>query len=687
MKEVRRGRRQNDNFEALGFTLKRKVVNGKSKYAALCAFCSKEIANTCRKRLQSHRNVCVKKVTVYTDNSEDTSTDTEENCAVSQGLNSHVTMSPDLNSTNISEQKSTAEACTTYDIGESTSDNIKKVLATLHSSHNKKNIDIVLEDSEESTDNCQSNLSDGNDFMQLAQQSILGSSGNSTVSTTVSEKAKRKRKSIDSVDGICGKRKSISSDTNAFDFLFDPSCRREAEDKVINAIAKFFYGCNIPFSVIESDHFKNMIGSLHSYYALKIPGQKELSTNMLDKHYSDCISEAARHCQANSILLINRWKSASNSITVVTRFHNSNSNKHMFLHAKDFGSTSELEENLFEIIEESKLIARETYNTRVYAVVSDTASDMRRIGKSSNLWYSNCNSHIANLLVKDICSDIEVVRSCVEKLTTILKEFKCPALEEKCIEQGGFKVKSPDEASWCSYRDSLVSLKINLPFMRQTIANNKCDVTLELKKSLFDDDFEKDCQTCIELLDPVCEFVDAIQASDCNLSDIVDLWNKVYNNEIYQGYVKSLIEIRRSQSINIFALTAHYLNPRKNFDNLSEEERNAVGDFLLEELSQKGIIEWAQYKERTGIFQALFNEEITDSVIFWEKATFKAPELSHFALKCLQIPVSNIQTELFSNWSSIHSLTRNKLTSEGSKKLLYVYYSLKMKDQNKSDEY
>jgi hypothetical protein len=59
-------------------------------------------------------------------------------------------------------------------------------------------------------------------------------------------------------------------------------------------------------------------------------------------------------------------------------------------------------------------------------------------------------------------------------------------------------------------------------------------------------------------------------------------------------------------------------------------------------------------------------------------AKMECPILGDLAIKLLKIPASSAQIErLFSNWGHIHTLLRNRLTFENSKKLVHVYFSLK----------
>jgi len=76
------------------------------------------------------------------------------------------------------------------------------------------------------------------------------------------------------------------------------------------------------------------------------------------------------------VLLIDGWKnSSSNTKTVVYMLHNTGSSQ-TFLNAWNFNENSETGEKLAEIINESIQLAKDFYNTTVYAIVSDNALAM-----------------------------------------------------------------------------------------------------------------------------------------------------------------------------------------------------------------------------------------------------------------------------------------------------------------------
>ena len=82
-------------------------------------------------------------------------------------------------------------------------------------------------------------------------------------------------------------------------------------------------------------------------------------------------------------------------------FHNA-PNQTYFLESWHFTGQSENAENLTKVFEEAMGLAKEMYNTKIYAVVSDNASPMVRMGKDIEAWHLTCNSYSGNLLLKTL---------------------------------------------------------------------------------------------------------------------------------------------------------------------------------------------------------------------------------------------------------------------------------------------
>lgn len=163
----------------------------------------------------------------------------------------------------------------------------------------------------------------------------------------------------------------------------------------------------------------------------------------------------------------------------------------------------------------------------------------------------------------------------------------------------------------------------------------------------------------------------------CSAADAVELW---LNIELPQKYQRHLRE-RQQMAFNQYSLCAFYLHHRYDNKKLSNENKNAINNFLFKHLNGNGIEEWDKFNEKLGIFRLLEEKNIENPLTFWRMARNECPNLSEFALKFLKIPASSVQLErVFSNWAQIHSPIRNRLTFERSKKLMHIYYTLRLKD-------
>ena len=241
-------------------------------------------------------------------------------------------------------------------------------------------------------------------------------------------------------------------------------------DELINlALAKFFFGCNISFNVVESNLFKEFIKLLNPDY--QIPSRKKLLNQLLDKVHSEIISEAMQEHETVGVLLIDGWKnSAANSKLVVCTIHTI-MDKNMYLNSWNLTGVRETGDALTKIVHEATEIAKSKFNIRIYAVVSDNASAMISMGNSVNLWHVTCASHSGNLLAKSL-----VNVKFAESVNHLLREFKQPGLEKEIIKRGGKKIVLACETRWCSYRNAFRCCLNNLSIMRQIIKDQKISI-------------------------------------------------------------------------------------------------------------------------------------------------------------------------------------------------------------------
>lgn len=457
---------------------------------------------------------------------------------------------------------------------------------------------------------------------------------------------------------------------NTIDKYTDRTSLKEIED-LNEKLASFFFGCNIPFNVIDSEHFKNFIKSMRPSYAEKLPGRKALSTSLLDNAYDRCLKYACSHINPESVLLIDGWKNtSSNTKTVVSMLHNAKGSQ-AFVNAWDLTLESETGNRLSEIVIESIEIAKNMYNTDVYAVVSDNAAAMLKMGRTVDIWHSTCSSHTANLLAKDVLEP-----NLTKKVTDVLKEFKHADFERALVDRGGTRIKTPVDTRWCSYRDSYECLLKNIQIMKVLIATDVLfsKIKPNIKNLIFDDEFLNEVKENITLFDPICALINIAQKSDTSAADIAHIWVNLQFPTKFSTF-NEVLQRRQDMALNIYVLCAYYLHPKFKYFvqpfNLSHQKLTQIQDFLLENLDGDGIKDLNEYEAKASVFRTLFEKKIEDPIVFWNTAALRHKSLSSLALKLLRIPASSAQIErLFSTWSYVHSPLRNRLEFIRSKKLL-----------------
>ncbi|KAM0736901.1 hypothetical protein ACS0PU_006550 [Formica fusca] len=319
------------------------------------------------------------------------------------------------------------------------------------------------------------------------------------------------------------------------------------------ALAKFFFGCNISFNVVESNLFKDFIKFLNPDY--KVPSRKKLSNQLLDKIHNEITSKTVKDHEIVGVLLIDGWKnSAANTKLIVCTIHTV-MDKSMYLNSWDLTGTKETGDVLTEIVDEATEIAKNKFIIRIYAVVSDNASAMILMGKSVNLWHVTCASHSGNLLAKSL-----VNAKFAESVNRLLREFKQPGPEKEVIKGGGQKIVLACETRWCSYRDAFRCCLHNLSIMRQIIKDQKITIRTKCSEILFSKGFETILQDYILIFDPVCELINKCQRSDSNIADACEMWFELTIPTVNDNYEK-IIEERLKKVIRPSILTANFLHP------------------------------------------------------------------------------------------------------------------------------
>lgn len=346
---------------------------------------------------------------------------------------------------------------------------------------------------------------------------------------------------------------------------FYDQMKKPEQEAANKALGKFIFGCNIPFSVVESKHFKNFIKTLRPSY--KAPSRKTVATTMLDKEYEDCKSNL--NFGEHSVLLIDGWKNeAANTRNVAAMIHNAEGQVG-FLNAWDITGEKETGEALKDIVSEAVISARDIYNSKLYAVCSDNAANMIKMGKVIDLWHVTCNAHTGNLLAKEL-----VPIQLASRVNSVLKAFSSADQEARLLQFGGHRIILPCDTRWCSNRDAFLCLRQNLPAMKKVIAHG---VTIDphIVNLMFDKNFLKQVDDAIALFEPVCTLINKCQRSGSSIADAAEEWLEL---KLPHGYphLEEKVNKRRAYALTTYGMAANMLHPVYRGKRLSTEQHDEV---------------------------------------------------------------------------------------------------------------
>lgn len=144
--------------------------------------------------------------------------------------------------------------------------------------------------------------------------------------------------------------------------------------KIINnKLAKFFFGCNIPYKIVEDEYFLDFVRALCNIrFQYKPPCRQTLATTFLHDFHEDIVSQRKMILQGTaSVMLVDGWKNKSNNKkNLVCSIRNVNTPQ-TFLTCSDISLEREDGETLAAILSEAIKFAKDKYDTDVFAIVTD----------------------------------------------------------------------------------------------------------------------------------------------------------------------------------------------------------------------------------------------------------------------------------------------------------------------------
>lgn len=133
--------------------------------------------------------------------------------------------------------------------------------------------------------------------------------------------------------------------------------------KIDLQFAKFFYACNIPFSVVENEQMKKLVQLMrgNSYTP---PTRHEISTHLLDEVYEECEAQLISELKGQNVTMIqDGWSNVHNHPVIATCLHNGN--KAFFIRTNDPGSAKKTTEYCTNLAEREIDYCEEKYECKV----------------------------------------------------------------------------------------------------------------------------------------------------------------------------------------------------------------------------------------------------------------------------------------------------------------------------------
>lgn len=441
-------------------------------------------------------------------------------------------------------------------------------------------------------------------------------------------------------------------------------------------MGKFFFAASIAFIQVENLHLKRFIRRLQTYNAnYEPPCRITLGSTILDKVHNSIVEKKKEILKGtDGVLLADGWRNkSSNRKYLVFSVRNLNTPQ-TFLTFFDISIEREDAVSLQENIDAAIQIARDKYDCNSYAFVSDNDFKIvagAKLAKDGTLTRSSCSSHSANLLIK-----IFVTPELIKKLRTIITVYREPKMEALYMGRGGSKLTNFPDTRFCYLRDTCKGVLKNLNHLQALSTVSDMNVRDKIIEILFDDGFKQQLTFIVEHLNPICVLKNKCQSPDCNVANSTELWLslKLPTN----NYDINIAE-RIQKAVYPVGYAANLLHQKYRGRLMNENQRNKADTFLNEYLNDEAKAELINYLNTNENYQ-IYAERLDDPIAFWLYMQNKNyfPHLADAALKLMIIPASTAALEgLFSNWTYVHNLYRNRLGDVKSSNLLDIYYFLK----------
>ena len=199
-------------------------------------------------------------------------------------------------------------------------------------------------------------------------------------------------------------------------------------------------------------------------------------------------------------------------------------------------------------------------------------------------------------------------------------------------------------------------------------------------ETLFDEGFKDELTVIVKNLTPICVVIKKCQDAQVNVADATEMWLSL---QLPTDEYNNIIRDRIKKAVHPVGYAAYLLHPKYKGALLNDDQMQSAITFLTDNMSNDAQDEFKRYVEDVEKLDRII-ENCKNPISFWTLMESRYKNLSEFAIKLFLVPASTALVErLFSHWTYIHNLYRNRLTNVKSSKLVDIYHFLRrIKNKN-----
>lgn len=470
-------------------------------------------------------------------------------------------------------------------------------------------------------------------------------------------------------------KRIMQDDLGGFVYRTSPGLK----DQFDTTIAKFFYGCNIPFNVAEHPLFIAMVQQLRPGY--KPPTRFALADKHLDQVCDEMEEKMKLELDGKTVTLVeDGWSNIHNDPVVATCITTANGQS-FFLDAHDTGAMQKTAENCKQQVQKSMKIAEKKFNCSIRTVVTDNAKNMEKMRQvlqqdDPGLIVYGCTAHWLNLLGQDITPSA-LMKHVVEVQKYFRNHHRPSAWLKEC--EGSVKPQLPGDTRWKSQLTCLETFLTNRPHYMKIAQDQEDSIEDHIIRKVTDFNLYRQIRDLAEQLRPVANAIDRAQSDNCRLADACDIFLDLEQNPVLDPH-KATVQKRYKQAILPCHLAAYKLHPKYQGERLSPEQDEAV-NMWLSDRDPTYVAAAISFGAKETPFPASFFQATALHPVTWWKGLQRVALPAGFVDLMIQLHTACASSasieRVFSTFGQIHNKLRNRLGVEKATKLVFCYRMLR----------